>query len=157
VPDSALILLVEDREDDILVMQRAFEKAHLTNPVQVVNTGEEAVAYLNGVGKYTNRAEYPLPALILLDLKLPGMDGFELLSWIRRQEGIQAMPVIVLTSSDQIRDVNRAYAMGANSFFVKEMDFREAISFANLLREYWLKKALKPNTTRPARKPKQPD
>src|SRR5689334_22237166 len=108
-------------------MRKSFEKAHLTNPVQIVRDGGEAVAYLSGEGKYANRAEYPLPVLVLLDLKMPGMDGFEVLSWIRQRDGIRGLPVVVLTSSNEIRDVNRAYALGANSFFVKELDFQHAL------------------------------
>jgi len=146
-------MIVEDREDDIFLMRRAFDKAFLTNPVQVVRSGEEAVAYLSGEGKYANRAEYPLPVLILLDLKMPGMDGFEVLTWIRQRDGIRGLPVVVLTSSSEIRDVNRAYALGANSFFVKELDFQRAVDLSQLLRQYWVNKALKPETTREERKP----
>jgi len=150
--ESAVILIVEDREDDILVMRRAFEKALVTNPVQVVRDGEEAISYLSGEGKFANRAEYPLPALVILDLKLPKVDGFEVLIWIRRQEGIRGLPVIVLTSSNQIRDVNRAYSLGANSFVVKELDFQHAVDFSSFLK-HWLHTARKPETSRPPRKP----
>jgi CheY-like chemotaxis protein len=153
VPDTAVIMIVEDRDDDILLMRKAFERASLTNPVHVVRSGDEAVAYLSGEGKYANRAEYPLPVLVLLDLKMPGMDGFELLTWIRQQEGIRGLPVVVLTSSSEMRDVNRAYALGANSFFVKELDFQGAVDLSHLLRNYWVHKAATPDTSRPARKP----
>src|SRR5205814_846191 len=98
-PETGVILIVEDRDDDILLMRKAFHKASMNNPIHVVRDGEEALAYLSGKNKYANRAEYPLPVLVLLDLKLPGMDGFEVLSWIRRQEGIRGLPVVVLTSS----------------------------------------------------------
>src|SRR5215471_9544538 len=101
--DNAVILIVEDREDDIILMRRAFEKASLGNPIQIVCNGEEAVAYLSGEGKFANRAEYPLPSLVLLDLKLPGMGGFDVLSCVRRQESICGLPVVVLTASSQIR------------------------------------------------------
>jgi CheY-like chemotaxis protein len=148
MPDTAVILIVEDREDDIFVMRKAFEKASLSNPIQIVRDGEEAVSYLKGQGRYANRAEYPLPALILLDLKLPRMDGFEVLSWIRQQDGIQSIPVVVLTSSNHIRDVNRAYALGANSFFVKELDFNKSVDLSLLLQQYWIKTALKPESSR---------
>jgi CheY-like chemotaxis protein len=148
MPDTAVILIVEDREDDIFVMRKAFEKASLSNPIQIVRDGEEAVSYLKGQGRYANRAEYPLPALILLDLKLPRMDGFEVLCWIRQQDGIQSIPVVVLTSSNHIRDVNRAYALGANSFFVKELDFNKSVDLSLLLQQYWIKTALKPESSR---------
>jgi CheY-like chemotaxis protein len=149
MPDTAVILLVEDREDDILLITKAFQRAGLTNPIQVVRDGEEALAYLSGAGKYSNRAEYPLPILLLLDLKLPGMDGFEVLSWIRHEEGIRGLPVLVLTSSSQLRDVNRAYQLGANSFIVKEFDFQNTVEFAKLLRAYWLHTVSTPETSRP--------
>src|SRR3954463_12605523 len=109
MPDQPLILLVEDRGDDILLIQRAFKRAEIHTAIQVVRDGEEAIAYLSGVGQYSNRAEYPLPWLVLLDLKMPGMDGFEVLKWIRRDRGCASLIVVVLTSSDHIKDVNQAY------------------------------------------------
>ena len=150
--DTAVILIVEDREDDILLMRKAFDKASLTNPIKIVRDGEEAMAYLSGEGKYASRDEYPLPDLILLDLKLPRMDGFEVLTWIRKQDGIRGLPIVVLTSSSQLRDVNRAYELGANSFFVKELDFHGSVDLMKLLQRYWIQKALKPETSRPERK-----
>jgi len=154
VSDTSVILIVEDREDDILLMRRAFERASVTNPIQIVRDGEEAIAYLIGEGQYANRDEYPLPNLVLLDLKLPRKDGFEVLSWIRSQPGIRALPVVVLTSSNQIQDVNRAYQLGANSFFVKELDFQGTVDLSKLLQTYWLKKTLTPEASRPERKPR---
>ena len=150
--DHAVILIVEDREDDILLVRKAFEKAQLPNPIHFVRDGEEAVLYLRGDGKYSSRAEHPLPDLILLDLKLPRMDGFELLKWIRREPGIRGLPVVVLTSSDQIRDVNKAYQLGANSFFVKELDFKNYVEFSKLLQSYWMKSAKRPEVFRPPTK-----
>ena len=153
MPETDLILIVEDREDDILLMQRAFQKALLTNPIQFVRDGEEAINYLKGSGKFANRSEYPLPALVLLDLKLPRIDGFEVLAWIRRQQGLRDTPVVVLTTSNQIRDVNRAYHLGANSFLVKEVDFQQAVSLVKLLGDFWFNKSLKPEVSRPSHKP----
>ena len=150
--DTAVILIVEDREDDLFVIQKAFARAYVSNPVQIVRDGAEAIAYLSGEGKYSNRDEYPLPALVLLDLKMPKVDGFEVLLWIRQREGIRGLPVIVLTSSNQMRDVNRAYELGANSFFVKDMDFQHAVRLSNLL-NHWLQTASHPEVVRPARKP----
>jgi len=153
VSDTSVILVVEDREDDILLIQKAFERAGLQNPAHFVRSGDEAVAYLSGEWKYRNRAEYPLPVLVLLDLKLPGMDGFEVLAWIRRQEGLRATPVVVLTSSSALSDVNRAYQLGANSFFVKELEFENSVELSRLLQNYWLAKVRTPQTSRPNRKP----
>jgi CheY-like chemotaxis protein len=155
VPETAVILLIEDSEDDVVLIRRAFDKALLRNPVQVVRDGEAALMYLRGEGKFRNRAEYPLPSIVLLDLKLPGMDGFEVLSWIRQQDGIRGLPVIVLTSSNRIPDVNRAYRLGANSFFVKEIDFNSSVDFAKVMGQYWLEKALHPETSRPDRTPRK--
>jgi CheY-like chemotaxis protein len=149
VSDHSIILLVEDREDDIILIRRAFERISLSNPIHVVRSGEEALAYLAGEGKYSNRAEHPLPEIVFLDLKLPGIDGFDVLEWIRKQPGLRSLPVLVLTSSSQIRDVNRAYELGANSFLVKEFDFQNSVEMAKLLQRYWLKTAKTPETSRP--------
>ncbi len=149
-PEAAVILLVEDREDDVLLIKRAFAKAGLNNPLYIVNDGEQAIAYLMGDSPFSNRNEYPLPDIILLDLKMPRLDGFETLAWIRKQPGIRALPIIVLTSSDEIRDVNRAYALGANSFLVKPLDFENSVAVAKMVEKYWLRSSKLPQTTRPA-------
>jgi CheY-like chemotaxis protein len=147
--EQAVILLVEDLENDVFLIRRALVQAHLTNPIHVVRDGEEAVEYLGGTGKYANRDEYPLPGLILLDLKMPRMDGFQVLEWIRGQPGLNGIVVLVLTSSDRLRDVNRAYALGANSFLVKPIDFEQFVDLGNLLRKYWVKTAKVPESSRP--------
>jgi CheY-like chemotaxis protein len=144
--------MVEDVQDDVTLMLRAFQRASMTNPIQIVPTGEEALAYLRGEGKFASREEYPLPDLVLLDLTLPGIDGFEVLTWIRQDDSLRSLPVVVLTSSSRIRDVNRAYSLGANSFFVKELDFQQAVDLSALLRQYWFEKARKPEVSRPARR-----
>jgi CheY-like chemotaxis protein len=152
VPDQAVILLVEDRGDDVLLILRAFDKGGIKNPVLIVRDGEEAMSYLAGEGKFSNRAEYPLPHLVLLDLKMPGIDGFEVLEWIRRQPGFSSTRVVVLTSSDAIQDVNRAYSLGANSFMVKPLDFENVVEMAQMLKRYWLHMDKAPQTRRPERK-----
>jgi len=152
--ESAVILLVDDREDDILLIRRAFVRAHLSNPLQVVRDGEEAIDYLGGSTNYANRDEFPLPDLILLDLKMPKLDGFEVLKWIRAQPGICGIAVVVLTSSDHLRDVNQAYALGANSFLVKPSDFENYIELGVLLRKYWISTAKLPEAFRPSAQPK---
>jgi CheY-like chemotaxis protein len=138
MPDRAVILLVEDQDNDIQLVRRAFVKAQLPNPLRVVCSGDEATAYLAGQRKFANRAEFPLPRLVLLDLKLPGTDGFQVLRWIRKQPGLKSLIVVVLTSSDHIRDVNEAYNLGANSFMVKPTDFENIVELSKLLRDYWL-------------------
>jgi len=147
--DHAVILLVEDLDDDIELVRRAFAKAAVLNPIHVVRSGEEALKYLSGTGSYANRAEHPLPDLILLDLRMPGMDGFEVLTWIRAQQGIRTIPVVVLTSSDLVWDVNRAYELGASSFLVKPMDFEDYTHLGKLISNYWLKAVQTPESFRP--------
>src|SRR5215831_15461423 len=104
--DTSVIMLVEDREDDVLLVRRSFAKVKLINPLVVVRSGEEAITYLNGDEIYANRSEFPLPDLMLLDLKMPGLDGFDVLRWVRTQPHFQALRVIVLTSSQEVYDVD---------------------------------------------------
>src|SRR4051812_6820580 len=99
VSELGVILLVEDREDDVLLIKRAFDKIGLANPVQVARDGQEAVEYLLGEEEFSNREEHPLPSLILLDLKMPRMNGFEFLVWIKKREELRHLPVVVLSSS----------------------------------------------------------
>jgi CheY-like chemotaxis protein len=148
MPERAVVLLVEDSEDGILIMQKAFEKAGIPNPLYAVRDGEGAIAYLKGTGKYAVRDEYPLPSLLLLDLKLPGINGFEVLNWIRQTPSIGALRVVVLTSLDRIQDVNAAYNLGANCFMVKPMDFVNTVELAKLIKEYWLTMAKAPEVSR---------
>jgi CheY-like chemotaxis protein len=147
--DRAVILVVEDQEDDIFLVRKAFKNAGVPNPIHVVRDGQEALDYLSGQGKYAHRDEYPLPDLILLDLKMPRMDGFQVLQWLRQQTGISAIPVIVLTSSDQVWEINTAYALGANSFLVKPGDFDDYKNLAEILQTYWLKTVRRPESSRP--------
>ncbi len=135
---QSVILLAEDSEDDVLLIRRAFRHANIVNPLQVVKDGEEAIAYLRGDGQYANRAEYPLPELLLLDLKMPKASGFDVLRWLREQPGLKALRVVVLSSSEQVRDVNMAYRLGANSFLVKPVDFRDLVELTQAIHGYWL-------------------
>lgn len=152
--DQAVFLLVEDSENDIALIQRAFAQSQMLNPVVVVKNGEEAMAYFMGIGPYKNRAEFPLPSLVLLDLKLPGMSGIEFLKWLRQQPGMSTTRVVVLTSSNLTRDVNDAYQAGANSFLVKPVDFEMFAQIAAALSGYWLWMDKPPETLRPPRTPK---
>ena len=136
--ERSLILLVEDNEDDALLIQRAFSKAKVLNPLLVFRRVEEAMVYLLGVGPYNNRNEFPLPSLILLDLKFPGLDGFDFLRWLRHQPGINLIRAIVLSSSNSIRDIDQAYKLGANSFLVKPADFDRFVEISIALNGYWL-------------------
>lgn len=133
-----VILLAEDREDDVLLVRKAFQSAEMNCRVQVVRDGEQAILYLSGEGQFRDRKEFPFPDLVLLDLKMPRVDGFEVLRWIRQQPGIRNLRVVVLTASNQIRDVNQAYRLGANSFLVKPLDFENFVETSKALRQYWL-------------------
>lgn len=146
--ESAVILLAEDDEDHILLIRRAFKKARLLNPLHVVRNGDETIAYLQGTGCYANRAEYPLPALLLLDLRMPRKNGFEVLEWIRSHPGLRALRVIVLTTSEEMRDVNLAYQLGANSFLTKPADFEKFVNVIQALQGYWLWITKAPEVTR---------
>ena len=132
------VLLVEDDPNDVALTDRAFKKASVTHPLQVVTDGEQAVDYLSGKGSFADRALHPLPALLLLDLKLPRRSGFEVLEWVRSQPGLKRLPVVVLTSSTESRDVNRAYDMGANSYLVKPVAFDSLHEMVQGLGLYWL-------------------
>jgi CheY-like chemotaxis protein len=140
VGDQAVILLVDDREEDVLLVRLAFQRASLPNPLYIVRDGEEAMSYLSGEGKYGNRAEYPLPDLMLLDLRMPRIDGFQVLQWLRQQPGFGNLPVIVLTSSEYLRDVDQAYKLGANSFMIKPLDFQNFLEMNKYLSGYWRSK-----------------
>ncbi len=147
--ERSVFLLVEDNDNDVLLIRRAFVKAKILNPLHVTHSGEEAIAYLKGEGPYSNRAEYPLPGLVLLDLKMPGADGFEVLRWIRAQPSLRALRVVVLTTSNQIRDVNLAYQAGANSFLVKPVDFERFVEISQALAGYWMWLSEAPEVFRP--------
>ena len=154
--DAGIILLAEDSEEDVILLRRAFVKAQFVNPLHVVQNGEEAIAYLKGHGKYAHRDEYPLPSLLLLDLKMPRKDGFEVLQWVREQPGLAALRVVVLTTSDQSRDVNRAYQLGANSFLMKPVDFGAFVELMQALKGYWMLMSKEPEIVRHLRLPEPP-
>lgn len=148
--ERALILIIEDNEVDLTLIRRAFAKARVLNPLFCVNTGEDAIAYFKGEGRFSNREEYPLPDLVLLDLKLTGMNGLDVLKWIREQPGLRALRVVMLTGSSATEDINRAYQLGANSFLVKPMDFDTFVQIAGAIAGYWVWMSEAPETSRPA-------
>jgi len=132
------ILLVEDTPSDAALVRRGFGKTHVLNPIVWVRNGQEALAYLTGLGQYSDRIKHPLPALILLDLDLPEMTGFELLQWKRTQPYIRRIPVVVLTIDSATSAVNAAYDLGANSYLVKPGDPDEIMRIVKIIQEYWL-------------------
>lgn len=149
MPEHAVILLAEDEEDYVVLIKHAFSQAGIPNPIYVVSNGEEAISYLRGKAKYANRDEYPLPELLLLDIKMPRVNGFEVLRWVRQQPGLSGLRVLVLTSSDEIRDVNEAYKLGANSFLVKPIDFEDLAELSRVIQDFWLKASKTPESSRP--------
>ena len=155
LPEQAVILLVDDREDDVLLVRRALAKANVPNPLFVVHDGEEALAYLDGMGRYSNRDEYPLPDIMLLDIKMPKMDGFEVLRQVRSRSELKALRIIVLTSSEDIFDVNKGYDLGANSFLVKPMEFENYTAMMRTLSAFWLHQSKNPSLERAPNKPNQ--
>jgi two-component system response regulator len=133
---SKIILLVEDNPKDVLLTERAFKQSKIANELLVVRDGAEALEYLHGPGAGT--LARPAPALVLLDLKLPKVDGLEVLSRIRADERTRLLPVVILTSSSEEQDILRGYGNGANSYIRKPVDFTQFIEAVNNLGLYWL-------------------
>jgi len=134
----ACILLVEDNRMDIELTLDAFREARLKNTIQVVQNGQEALDYLLGNGKFADRASYPMPNLILLDLKLPGIDGFEVLRKIKSTPLLKRLPVVILTSSKEEGDRALSYDTGANSYLVKPVSFDGFLGVVREVSNYWL-------------------
>jgi CheY-like chemotaxis protein len=132
------ILIVEDNSTDVILIRRAFARLKMANPMQVVADGDRAVDYLSGRNGYTDRMQFPLPAVVLLDLKLPRRSGLEVLEWLRRQDGLRRLPVVMLTSSRQSHDVNQAYELGANSYLVKPVEFDGLQEMLGTMSAYWI-------------------
>ncbi len=118
-----VVLLVDDQENDLALIRRALQEAEPSTIVRTLPGGQEAIAYLSALLPYDDRGSYPLPAIVLLDIKMPIIDGFEVLRWIRNQPGFAKLPVVMLTASHEINLANRSYQMGATSFFTKPFDF----------------------------------
>jgi CheY-like chemotaxis protein len=134
----ACILLVEDNRMDIELTLDAFREARLKNTIQVTQNGQEALDYLFGRGKYAGRDVYPMPNLVLLDLKLPGIDGFEVLRQIKSTPLLKRLPVIILTSSKEEGDRALSYDTGANSYLVKPVSFDGFLGVIREISNYWL-------------------
>ncbi len=131
------ILLAEDDPNDTVLIKRAFQKAGLGEILKTVGDGDQAMDYLRGNQEYADRARFPLPFLLLLDLKMPGTDGFEVLQWLRGQPDFKRLLVVVLTSSNLQADVDRAYDLGANSYLVKPVEFIEMVNMIQRFEASW--------------------
>lgn len=134
---NVTILLVEDNPDDVELTIHALKKNNIVNLVEIVRDGQEALDYLFYTGKYTN-STLPLPGLILLDLKLPKVDGIEILKNIKVDRKLKLIPVVVLTSSKEERDVIESYNLGVNSYIRKPVDFDQFVETVKQIGFYWL-------------------
>jgi CheY-like chemotaxis protein len=131
------ILLAEDFEPDAAAIQTAFKKRGVINPIFVVSDGAEAIAYLKGEGIYDNRVKFPLPGMLLLDLKMPKRNGLEVLEWCKTQAYLSDLLIIVLSAHHEIKEVTRAYELGANTFLIKPVSEDDVANLAEKFREYW--------------------
>src|SRR6266852_3022601 len=132
------ILLVEDDETDVLLLRNAFRNARVANPLIEVSDGHAAIQYLSGAGAYADRNRYPPPLLMLLDLRLPKLSGFEVLAWIRDQTALAELIVVILTGSEYAPDATRASELGANSYLVKPATFKELVETIKGIIARWL-------------------
>lgn len=131
-----------------MLTRQAFAAARITNPLFAVGDGEEAVLYLEGFGPFANRAEFPLPRLVLLDLNLPRINGFRFLKWVRAHEHFKSLPILILSDSNDDQDVSKAYQLGANSFLSKGADFRTYCEMMRAMASFWLHHNLGPELKR---------
>ena len=137
--NAETILLAEDDPNDVILFQRAMVRASLSaGSLKVVRDGEEAISYLSGKTIYADRDLYPLPTLLLLDLKMPRKSGLEVLSWLRKQPQFRSLIVVFLTSSNSAEDIRLAYEGGANSYLVKPVEFTEMVELIKTVSAYWL-------------------
>lgn len=134
----SVILLVEDNPDDVILTKRAFKKSNIGNDLVVVNDGVEALAYLFGTGSFEGRDINDQPSVILLDLKLPRLDGLQVLERIRADQRTKLLPVVILTSSKEQEDLVNSYSLGANSYIRKPVDFNQFVESVQQLGLYWL-------------------
>jgi CheY-like chemotaxis protein len=136
--DHAPILLAEDDKNDVFLMRRGLQKAGVPNPLFVVENGRQVIDYLAGNGEYAARDKFPLPGLMLLDLKMPWMDGFDVLAWLRSRKQFDSLPVVVLTSSKLQSDVDRSRQFGVYDYRVKPQALEDLVRLLDDVRKCWL-------------------
>ena len=136
LPDD-LILIAEDNESDALLLHRTFNLIGLANRVEILSDGVEAMDYLSGAGKYADRASFPFPAVLFTDIKMPRVDGFELLQWLREHPEYAVVPTIVFSGSGEAADVRRAYNLGANAYLVKPSSIEQLEKMMRRTYEFW--------------------
>lgn len=132
------ILYAEDDDNDVFLIKRAFRQAGVARPLQVVPDGQQAIDYLKGTGQFSNREQYPLPCLVLLDLKMPGKSGFDILNALRAHAETVSLPALVLTSSNQNSDIERSYSLGANGYLIKPGRPDELLQLVKRIKDFWL-------------------
>ena len=133
------ILHVEDDPNDVLLLEHAHRKAGIQCNIQRVADGDEAISYLEGKDRFADRQQFPLPQVILLDLKMPRLNGFDVLSWRRKNDKFKSVPVIVLSSSNHDVDLKRAYELGVNSYLIKPVSFDALVEIVRVVHDYWLR------------------
>jgi CheY-like chemotaxis protein len=138
------VLLVENDLNDVFLVKRAFKMASLQTPLQIVTDGREAIHYLRGEGKYSDRHAHPLPKLIVMDINMPRLTGFEVLEWIKHDLLLRRIPVIIVSSSESPEDINRAYELGANAYMIKPVDYRQVEHLFASITHYWGLECAKP-------------
>src|SRR3954463_16031066 len=143
--DKAVVLLVDDREDDVVLTQQAFARATVPNQLFAVRDGAQAIAYLQGEGQFGNRAVFPLPDLLLLDINMPKVDGFGVLQWVRSNPALCHLRVVMLTTSDQMTDIDKAYPRGVNSYVPKPVKFNSFVELVGFLLRFWFENSRAPN------------
>jgi CheY-like chemotaxis protein len=131
-----VILLVDDNPHDVVLIRLAFRRVGIIDTIQLVKDGTEAMRYINGEGVYVDRHQFPIPTLVLLDLKMPQTSGFDVLQWIREQPGLANVIVVVMSGSRNDQDIERAYALGANSYLTKPTRFEEMVKMMETLKDY---------------------
>src|SRR5678816_1924064 len=137
--DSPAILAADDNADDIELLHRSFDKAGFANQFFAVSSGQAVIQYLQGEGEYADRQRFPFPRLVLLDFKMQGITGPEVLQWIRQRPEFMRLPVIVFTGSNYEEDINRAYDLGANSYLVKPQTLNDLIAAVQQIGDFWLR------------------
>jgi CheY-like chemotaxis protein len=145
---SISILVADDSEDDVLFLRRAFVKAGGSEVLEHVTDGGMAIDYLAGRGIYDEREKYPFPRLMILDIKMPGKDGLEVLEWARGEGNLRSLPIIMWSSCGEQSEVDRAFELGANSFVVKPCDFGQLDQMVRSLRDFWLGTSTLPSVPR---------
>ncbi|WP_160164675.1 response regulator [Pedosphaera parvula] len=131
-------MLAEDDPNDVLLLQFAFREAEIHSPLHTVSNGQEAIDYLSGVGSFSDRERFPIPALLLLDLKMPRKTGIDVLEWLAKDDVMRCLPTVMLSSSTHPGDIEKAYRLGVNAFVVKSPGTAQRTEFCKIIKSFWL-------------------